>query len=112
MPHELGTSAVVKPDMAGQSEPVSSALKTALLLRIDELDLPPNFLDELIDKLGGVDAVAEMTGRRGRIARNKAGRGVFQLRAKPDSTEMDSLNVKETGMYVTETKSQLPARML
>lgn len=25
------------------------------------------------------------------------GRGVFELRAKPDSTEMDSLNVSETG---------------
>ena len=26
------------------------------------------------------------------------GRGVYELRAKPDSTEMDSLNVSETGI--------------
>lgn len=43
-------------------------------------------------------AVAEMTGRRGRIVGDAKGQGVFELRAKPDSTEMDSLNVSETGM--------------
>jgi hypothetical protein len=37
-----------------------------------------------------------MTGRRGRIIR-KGGKTSFELRAKPESTEMDSLNVKETG---------------
>lgn len=42
-------------------------------------------------------AVAEMTGRRGRVVGDTKGRGVFELRAKPDSTEMDSLNVSETG---------------
>ena len=29
--------------------------------------------------------------------RNKKGQGTYELRAKPDSTEMDSLNVNETG---------------
>ena len=43
-------------------------------------------------------AVAEMTGRRGRVVADAKGRGVYELRAKPDSTEMDSLNVSETGM--------------
>lgn len=45
-----------------------------------------------------VGAVAEMTGRRGRVVADGRGRGVYQLRAKPDSTEMDSLNVSETGV--------------
>lgn len=36
-------------------------------------------------------------GRRARVVRNKKGQGVFELRAKPDSSEMDSLNVNETG---------------
>lgn len=50
-----------------------------------------------VDKLGGPNKVAEMTGRKGRVVRNENGRGVFTMRAKPDSHEMDSLNVKETG---------------
>ena len=44
-------------------------------------------------------AVAEMTGRRGRVVADARGRGVYELRAKPDSTEMDSLNVSETGIW-------------
>ena len=38
-----------------------------------------------------------MTGRRGRVGADSRGRGFYELRAKPDSTEMDSLNVSETG---------------
>lgn len=45
-------------------------------------------------------AVAEMTGRRGRVVADAKGRGVYELRAKPESTEMDSLNVSETGIRV------------
>lgn len=39
-----------------------------------------------------------MTGRKARVVRNAQGRGVYRMRAKPDSQEMDSLNVKETGV--------------
>ena len=67
------------------------------LQRIEALPLPPNFLDTLIEKLGGPRAVAEMTGRKGRVVRDSKGHGVYELRAKPDSSEMDSLNVKEAG---------------
>lgn len=72
-------------------------MKAALLQRVAALKLPPNFLDQLIDSLGGPKKVAEMTGRRGRVVRDSRGHGTFQLRAKPDSSEMDSLNVKEAG---------------
>jgi C-terminal domain on Strawberry notch homologue len=72
-------------------------MQKALLERVAAMQLPPNFLDELVDRLGGPSRVAEMTGRRGRIVRDPGGRGVFQLRARPDSSEMDSLNVTETG---------------
>ena len=71
--------------------------------RVDALALPPNFLDTLIEKLGGPRAVAEMTGRKGRITRDLKGHGVYQLRAKPDSSEMDSLNVKEAGEAPSQT---------
>ena len=50
-----------------------------------------------VDKLGGPDNVAEMTGRKGRVIADKKGRGFYTLRANPDSHEMDSLNVHETG---------------
>lgn len=57
-------------------EPIPELVKrrSALLDRIRELNLPPNPLDNLIDKLGGEEAVAEMTGRNGRILRNKLGK--------------------------------------
>ena len=45
-------------------------VKEALLKRVEKLALPPNFLDDLIDKLGGVEKVAEMTGRRARMVRH------------------------------------------
>jgi hypothetical protein len=81
-------------------------MKAALLRRIEALQLPPNFLDQLIDELGGTRAVAEMTGRRGRVVRDLRGQGVFELRAKPDSSEMDSLNVKEAGTPIVCGVSQ------
>jgi hypothetical protein len=82
-------------------------MKQQLLAQLASLDLPPNFLDQLIDELGGPGVVAEMTGRKGRVVREQlqrkgaaaaaaAGmmsqRVVYELRAKPDSSEMDSLN--------------------
>lgn len=75
----------------------ASELRAKLLQRVAALKLPPNFLDQLIDALGGPKKVAEMTGRRGRVVRDSRGHGTFHLRAKPDSSEMDSLNVKEAG---------------
>ncbi len=36
-------------------------------------------------------------GRRARVVADARGRVKFRLRAKPDSADMDSLNVRETG---------------
>lgn len=75
-------------------------LRRELLDRINALDLPPNFLDEIIDALGGPVAVAEMTGRKSRVVRDGRGRLVYELRAKPESNEMDSLNIKEQNAFM------------
>ena len=51
--------------------------------------------------------MAEMTGRKGRVERNSQGKGEYRMRAKPDSQEMDSLNVKETGEFHVQINRQL-----
>lgn len=53
-------------------DPFCVALRDELLDMASALDLPPSPLDDLIDKLGGVSAVAEMTGRSVRTSRGVA----------------------------------------
>ena len=53
-------------------------------------------LDEIIDKLGGPTAVAEMTGRRGRmVQRSPSSKPQYELRDKDSAGGLDSINVKE-----------------
>jgi hypothetical protein len=44
-------------------------MRQALLAKVAGLQLPANFLDVLIAELGGAAAVAEMTGRKGRVVK-------------------------------------------
>lgn len=103
-----GSSGATHGSGTALAEEISQAvgLKEELLARIQALELPPNFLDELIDELGGKGAVAEMTGRKGRVVRDvaKRGRPVYELRAKPDSSEMDSLNIREKEAFMAGKK--------
>jgi hypothetical protein len=46
------------------------------------LDLPNNPLDQLIDMLGGPPAVAEMTGRKGRLVRIRNGEAGVKVCAR------------------------------
>ncbi|KAG1681531.1 hypothetical protein FOA52_014037 [Chlamydomonas sp. UWO 241] len=71
-------------------------MREELSASIEALSLPPNFLDQLIDELGGPSKVAEMTGRKGRVVRNpNTGKLSYELRARPETSDMDSLNVRE-----------------
>ena len=53
-------------------------------------------LDRLIDELGGTDEVAEMTGRKGRIVRNRRGVKCFQLR--------NLSNIEERKLFMNRDK--------
>ena len=54
--------AEAKPELAGKQNPQCLQLRDDLLASIQAAQLPPNFLDELVDALGGARNVAEMTG--------------------------------------------------
>lgn len=72
---------------------------------IGELELPPAALDCLIDELGGKKAVAEMTGRKARMVRTADGRRfVYESRARPESNELDQLNVQERNAFMDGKK--------
>ncbi|KAG7349049.1 RNA methylase [Nitzschia inconspicua] len=94
--------------------PVLVAKQQDLLKEIPKLGLPPNPLDDLIDRLGGVDHVAEMTGRPGRVVRMSSGKGDYFVYTKriikektaavvDDST--DRINLVERQQFMDGTKS-------
>jgi hypothetical protein len=73
--------------------------------QVNALALPPAALDVLIDELGGKKAVAEMTGRKSRMVRSADGRRfVLEARAKPESSEMENLNVSERNAFMDGKK--------
>jgi hypothetical protein len=88
----------------------SAALEKRDKLRaiMESLELPPNPLDELIDRLGGPAAVAEMTGRKGRLVRDQKTGGV---RYEPRNASgvgsgatLEMINVHERGLFLDGTK--------
>ena len=74
--------------------------KEELVAAIRKLELPNNPLDDLIDQLGGPEAVAEMTGRKGLLVRSASGKGVqYQSRNTKDvSQEMVNMHEKQQFM--------------
>ena len=103
--------AAVERDEAAAGRVVDDAVVARARLRqqAEALDLPPAALDIIIDELGGPTAVAEMTGRKGRMVREGGGGGggggkvvVFKPRAKPESAEMEQLNVHERSAFKRE----------
>ncbi|XP_033106947.1 protein strawberry notch-like isoform X2 [Anneissia japonica] len=65
-------------------------MKQELLDELEEINLPSNTLDTLIDKLGGPQNVAEMTGRKHRIVCDN---GNFTYKAR--SENIDKVNIIE-----------------
>ncbi|KAL3775057.1 hypothetical protein ACHAW5_001191 [Stephanodiscus triporus] len=93
--------------------------RNELLESVRSLDLPPNPLDDIIDRLGGVENVAEMTGRTGRVLRAKSGKYKFVKRCGGPSKqksyglsvpvsaedENDRLNIAEKRSWMDGKKS-------
>ncbi|GJP33081.1 hypothetical protein CLOM_g17646 [Closterium sp. NIES-68] len=83
------------------------ARKAEIMEAIRKLPLPNNPLDELIDKLGGPDAVAEMTGRRGMLVRTSTGGGKgtvsYQARNSKDVSQ-EMVNMREKGLFMSGDK--------
>lgn len=74
--------------------PADAPDKQAWIKQIEELPLPANALDQLIDGLGGPSAVAEMTGRKNRVVAN--GKGQFEIVSRFDAlSNADTINVNE-----------------
>ena len=48
--------------------------------------------------------VAEMTGRRGRLVRNRAGKIVYEVRGQADGDSIENLNIKETKRFNAGSK--------
>eukprot|EP01134_Creolimax_fragrantissima_P008498 CFRG8498T1 len=80
---------------AQEEFPLLVKIKHEFLRRVAMLVLPPNPLDDLIDKLGGVSKVAEMTGRRGRMVRVGPKSFLYQSRGEDeDDTTRICINEK------------------
>ncbi|KAG7374783.1 RNA methylase [Nitzschia inconspicua] len=96
-----------------EPNPVLVAKQQGMLKEIPKLGLPPNPLDDLIDRLGGVDHVAEMTGRPGRVVRMSSGKGdyfVYTKRIMKEKTaavddSTDRINLVERQQFMDGTKS-------
>ena len=76
---------------------------------IQGLDLPNNPLDQLIDLLGGPAAVAEMTGRKGRLVRRKTGEAGVKWEARNASgvaagSSLEMINIHERKMFLDGEK--------
>ncbi|XP_060078626.1 uncharacterized protein LOC132558114 [Ylistrum balloti] len=72
-----------------------------------KISLPNSPLDEMIDQFGGTEAVAEMTGRRGRIVRKSVkDRPHYELRTQDIDNYggIESLNVMERNMFMAGKK--------
>ncbi|CAJ0579156.1 unnamed protein product, partial [Mesorhabditis spiculigera] len=81
-------------------------VKNKLLAKVEELgkDLPANTLDHLINRLGGPDNVAEMTGRRYRIIQTESGEITHQRRNDKTDVALELINMEEKENFMSGRK--------
>ncbi|KAJ6650177.1 Protein strawberry notch like 1, partial [Pseudolycoriella hygida] len=83
-------------------------MKDDLLKKIEQIGnrLPKNTLDDLINKLGGSKKVAEMTGRKGRVAGLEDGTVQFETRGE-EGISLEMLNMKEKERFMNGDKGRV-----
>jgi hypothetical protein len=79
------------------------AWRTEILEEIDSLHLPGNPLDTIIDQLGGIDKVAELTGRKARLIRNKDQTVCYKRRSE-NGISLDMQNIHEKKLFMDGKK--------
>jgi hypothetical protein len=87
-----------------QAIPELVAIRHELLLHAKSIELPPNPLDDLIDRLGGIKHVSELTGRSGRIVRLSKKRFVYSKRGA-DIDASERINLVEKRAFMNGEKS-------
>tara|TARA_B110000858_G_scaffold8484_1_gene9064 strand:+ start:870 stop:4238 length:3369 start_codon:yes stop_codon:yes gene_type:complete len=86
-------------------------LKKQLIRKLDALTMPENPLDQLIDELGGADAVSELTGRKGRLLRDEDGVKTYQKR-NAGMVDSDGRMVAMERINLAEKKAFMDGRKL
>lgn len=86
-----------RPDDRVGPKPQLQRIKKMLLRLLKTLELPPNPLDEMIDKMGGIDHVAELTGRQGGLCRDG---DKFKYRARNQEEAQKMVNMKEKQSFM------------
>ncbi|GAB5368602.1 hypothetical protein AAMO2058_001333600 [Amorphochlora amoebiformis] len=105
--------------LAPETHPKCMEMKAKLIHQVYNMNLPPAALDYLIDKLGGPQSVAEMTGRRLRIIRSRnSGKFQVETRFKESKTSskrrrsyassscsgVEGINIAERNAFVNGNK--------
>jgi hypothetical protein len=79
-------------------------LKAELLEEMKLLKLPPNAMDEVLDSLGGLKHVAELSGRSHRMKRRKDGTFAYVARSEELRCTLDGANLVEQVLFQKGTK--------
>lgn len=89
----------------------ASLIKQQLLEKIEELGaiLPPNWFDQLIDELGGLDNVAEISSRKGRVVQKN--NGLVCIKVTHYSSEVKRKIVSQIE-YESRSETDVPLELI
>eukprot|EP00931_Biecheleriopsis_adriatica_P069790 TRINITY_DN435_c0_g2_i1.p1 TRINITY_DN435_c0_g2~~TRINITY_DN435_c0_g2_i1.p1 ORF type:complete len:2117 (-),score=606.84 TRINITY_DN435_c0_g2_i1:43-6393(-) len=95
---------IITEDSSGDVIPWAAEIKEELLKDAEALTLPPNAMDAIMDNLGGLKKVAEMSGRSHRIKRRKDNSLAYVARCEELRCQADGANLVEQVLFQKGTK--------